>query len=153
MKRLTITLAALVLLAGCGNPPAATVTTVTTTATTTTRATTTVTATPASTEIQPESLVALRDALIDGGLRCADWQATSPNSGRCDDMTLMSWVPDSPSGRDLHRATVNLALAAMATRPDVSLVVGQRWTLRIGTVDAYNVQKAVGGTVLGGVAP
>ncbi len=145
MKKVLAVSAGLLLFAGCGSAePAATVT-----------VTSTVTAAPEGIrEFTPDSLRELRIGLGTAGLVCKNWNELSEYVGECDGGTLISWVPETPDGLNLHKASINLSLNAIIqdNRTDVDMLVGPNWFVRVSAEAAPVLKERIGGVILGAVS-
>lgn len=119
----------------------------------TTTVTTTATATASPTTLHADSLLGFRNALVEAGLTCDNWETLSKGfAGKCSDLVLPT-VNTDPADEDatkLYYSGFNLAYSAIVEgeRSDIALLVGDDCFARLYKTDADYLASIVGGAVL-----
>lgn len=119
----------------------------------TTTVTTTATATASPTTLHAGSLLGFRNALVEAGLICDNWETLSQGiAGKCSDLVLLTVNsdPEDETATRFYYASFNLAYSAIVEeeRSDIALLVGDGCFARLSKSDADYLASIVGGVVL-----
>lgn len=145
--------AVLVVLAGCAQQqvPQAAPTVTVTAPTPTVTVTTTATPEQEATRLRYDSAKDFRDALVDGGLQCDDWEDETANlSGMCGDVLIFTIEGDSVEHRNVLQAALFLTWSSIRDTDGtkVGLFVTENGFARVNVDDAYTLQETLGGGVV-----